>query len=91
MYGACGHKSRRWTRDGWGQLTHADFDICRAQDTAIMCDIAGAQDSLLDPKLKNSVRPVARRDNAFHWKLRTMIKAFSRQYACTIELVALSL
>lgn len=56
-----------------------------------MCDIAGAQDSLLDPKLKNSVRPVARRDNAFHWKLRTMIKAFSRQYACTIELVALSL
>jgi hypothetical protein len=39
-----------------GQLTHADFDICRAQDTTIICDIEGAEDGLLDPQLAKGLR-----------------------------------
>jgi hypothetical protein len=32
-----------------GRLDHADFDICAAQPTAILCDIEGAEGELLDP------------------------------------------
>lgn len=32
-----------------GRFAHADFDICRAQDTLVICDIEGAEDALLDP------------------------------------------
>ena len=39
-----------------GKLTHADFDICRAQDTTIICDIEGAEDSLLDPERAKGLR-----------------------------------
>ena len=34
-----------------GILTHADFDLCRAQKTFVLCDIEGAEDALLDPAL----------------------------------------
>jgi hypothetical protein len=39
-----------------GKLTHADFDICRAQHTTILCDIAGSTDSLLDPERAKGLR-----------------------------------
>lgn len=39
-----------------GKLTHADFDICRAQHTMIFCDIAGGEDSLLDPDRAKGLR-----------------------------------
>jgi len=39
-----------------GQLTHADFDICRAQDTTIICDIEGGEDALLDPDRAKGLR-----------------------------------
>ena len=29
-----------------GKLTHADFDICRAQATTILCDIGGSEEAL---------------------------------------------
>jgi hypothetical protein len=39
-----------------GRLTHADFDICRAQPTTIICDIDGAEDTLLDPERAKGLR-----------------------------------
>ena len=39
-----------------GKLTHADFDICRAQDTTIICDVEGAEDALLDPDRAKGLR-----------------------------------
>lgn len=40
-----------------GKLTHADFDICRAQPTTIICNIGSAADGLLDPlRAKGLVR-----------------------------------
>ena len=39
-----------------GKLTHADFDICRAQNTTILCDIGGGEDSLLDPERAKGLR-----------------------------------
>jgi hypothetical protein len=32
-----------------GRMTHADFAICSAQPTLILCDIEGAEEELLDP------------------------------------------
>lgn len=32
-----------------GEVTHADFDICRAASTLVVCDIEGGEDMLLDP------------------------------------------
>ena len=32
-----------------GLMQHSDFDICKAQDTLVICDIEGAEDALLDP------------------------------------------
>ena len=34
-----------------GAMAHADFDICTAQPTVIICDIEGAEEDLLDPAL----------------------------------------
>ncbi|MEJ6398159.1 class I SAM-dependent methyltransferase [Yoonia sp. 208BN28-4] len=39
-----------------GKLTHADFDICRAQPTTIICDIEGAEEALLDPDRAKGLR-----------------------------------
>lgn len=39
-----------------GRLTHADFDICRAQDTTVICDIEGGEDALLDPDRAKGLR-----------------------------------
>lgn len=39
-----------------GKLTHADFDICRAQETTVICDIEGGEDSLLDPDRAKGLR-----------------------------------
>lgn len=39
-----------------GKLTHADFDICRAQPTTIICDIEGAEETLLDPDRAKGLR-----------------------------------
>lgn len=39
-----------------GKLTHADFDICRAQHTVILCDIGGDEDALLDPERAKGLR-----------------------------------
>jgi hypothetical protein len=39
-----------------GRLTHADFDICRAQPTTILCDIGGAEAALLDPDRAKGLR-----------------------------------
>ena len=32
-----------------GLMDHADFDICKDQETLVICDIEGAEDALLDP------------------------------------------
>ena len=32
-----------------GRMDHADFDLCLAQPTLVVCDIEGAEDQLLDP------------------------------------------
>lgn len=32
-----------------GEVGHADFDICRAAPTLVVCDIEGGEDHLLDP------------------------------------------
>lgn len=32
-----------------GLMLHPDFDICKDQDTLVICDIEGAEDALLDP------------------------------------------
>ena len=32
-----------------GRMEHADFDLCTAQPTVIICDIEGAEGALLDP------------------------------------------
>ena len=32
-----------------GRMNHADFNICTSQPTVIICDIEGAEDTLLDP------------------------------------------
>lgn len=34
-----------------GIMTHADFDICKTRRSVVICDIEGAEDSLLDPVL----------------------------------------
>ena len=34
-----------------GTLSHASFDLCRAQKTFVLCDIEGGEDALLDPAL----------------------------------------
>jgi hypothetical protein len=34
--------------DVGGRMDHADFDICMQQDTLVICDIEGAEDTLLD-------------------------------------------
>ena len=39
-----------------GKLTHADFDICRAQETTVICDIEGGEDALLDPDRAKGLR-----------------------------------
>ena len=39
-----------------GKLTHADFDICRAQHTVVLCDIEGGEDALLDPDRAKGLR-----------------------------------
>lgn len=39
-----------------GALTHADFDICRAQHTLIRCDIGAATTALLDPDRAKGLR-----------------------------------
>lgn len=40
-----------------GKLTHADFDICRAQPTTLICNIGAAAEGLLDPlRAKGLVR-----------------------------------
>lgn len=39
-----------------GALTHADFDICRAQNTVVICDIEGGEDALLDPDHAKGLR-----------------------------------
>ncbi len=39
-----------------GKLTHADFDICRAQPTTIFCDIEGAEEALLNPEHAKGLR-----------------------------------
>lgn len=33
-----------------GVMTHADFDICTAQDSVVVCDIEGAEEDLIDPE-----------------------------------------
>ena len=32
-----------------GLMAHADFDVCRSQNTLVVCDIEGGEDDLLDP------------------------------------------
>lgn len=32
-----------------GEVAHADFDLCRQQETVVICDIEGAEDQLMDP------------------------------------------
>ncbi len=39
-----------------GLLTHADFDICRAQHTVVICDIEGAEAELMDPEKAKGLR-----------------------------------
>ena len=39
-----------------GELTHADFDICRAQHTVVICDIEGAEAVLMDPEKAKGLR-----------------------------------
>lgn len=39
-----------------GELTHADFDICRAQHTVVICDIEGAEAQLMDPEKAKGLR-----------------------------------
>ena len=39
-----------------GELTHADFDICRAQHTVVICDIEGAEAELMDPVQAKGLR-----------------------------------
>ena len=39
-----------------GALTHADFDICRAQHTVVICDIEGAEAELMDPEKAKGLR-----------------------------------
>jgi len=39
-----------------GELTHADFDICRAQHTVVICDIEGAEAKLMDPEKAKGLR-----------------------------------
>jgi len=39
-----------------GALTHADFDICRAQHTLILCSLNNATDALLDPDRAKGLR-----------------------------------
>lgn len=39
-----------------GELTHADFDICRAQHTVVLCDIEGAEADLMNPELAKGLR-----------------------------------
>lgn len=39
-----------------GIMQHADFDICTAQKTLVLCDIEGAEAALLDPSLAIGLR-----------------------------------
>ena len=39
-----------------GKLTHADFDICRAQPTTIICNVGKATEGLLDPDRAKGLR-----------------------------------
>ncbi len=39
-----------------GALTHADFDICRAQHTVVICDIEGAEAELMNPDKAKGLR-----------------------------------
>jgi hypothetical protein len=39
-----------------GQMTHEDFQICKAQDTVVICDIEGAEAELLDPSRARGLR-----------------------------------
>lgn len=32
-----------------GEVGYADFDLCRQQETVVICDIEGAEDKLMDP------------------------------------------